>query len=290
MIRTTVKGVRRRTKPSNLERVPWRPFAVTLFDCDSTLSAVEGIDELATEPDHREAVAALTDSAMAGDVPLEDVYGERLSLLNPTQHQVRSVRNRYKAHAVPDAQAVITALQAAENETWIISGGLAEPILEFATWLGVDHDHVRAVETEFDPFAGNWWEPQRAQARYTAYTKGHLTKTHGKADVIRSSITSPGRKMLVGDGFSDLAAASAVDLFVAFAGVVNRPPVTEAAPVVITSATVAPVLALALGPQAVKDMIGGPHDQVARACWDAIDGGCLTFNDRDLAARFDSSF
>ena len=108
--------------------------------------------------------------------------------------------------------------------------------------------------------------------------------------MIQSNIATGARKMLVGDGFSDLAAASAVDLFVAFAGVVERPPVTKAAPVVITSPTLAPVLALALGPQRVKDMIGGPHDRVARACWDAIDDGYLRFNDRDLAARFDSSF
>jgi hypothetical protein len=37
-------------------------------------------------------------------------------------------------------------------------------------------------------------------------------------------------------------------------------------------------------------MIGGPHDDVARACWDAIDDGALHFNDEALAAKFDSSF
>ena len=255
---------------------------------------MEGIDELATEPNERETIAALTDSAMDGTVALEDVYGERLSMIQPTQHDVARVRNRYKRHVVRDARAVVAALRQAENETWIISGGLADPIMEFATWLGIDADHVRAVETEFDPFEGAWWDTgnghEQGKARYADYDKGHLTRSNGKADVIRANVTSPGRKLLVGDGVSDLAAAQAVDLFVAYAGVVDRPAVSDAAPVVITSETMAPVLALALGPQEVKDMIGGPHDAVARACWDAIDDGALRFNDKALGTRFSTSF
>lgn len=274
--------------------MPWRPYPVTIFDCDSTLSSVEGIDELATEPEHREAVAELTDSAMAGDVPLEAVYGERLSLLQPTQADVVSVRERYKANVVPDAKAVIAALHDAANETWVISGGLAGPVLEFTTWLGVEADRVRAVEAEFDPFEGAWWEGadghRKGEARYADFNKGHLTSSEGKADVIRAVVATKGRKLFVGDGVSDLAAAEAVDLFVAYAGVVNRPAVTDAARAVITSKTIAPILALALGPQEVKDMIGGPHDDVARSCWDAIDDGALRFNDEALAANFDSSF
>ncbi len=102
----------------------WRSYPVTLFDCDSTLSAVEGIDELPSDPEALEEVAALTDSAMQGDTPLEEVYGRRLSLLNPTRGEIRGVKSKYKAAAVPDAQAVIAALNETGTETWIISGGL----------------------------------------------------------------------------------------------------------------------------------------------------------------------
>ena len=270
--------------------MPWRPFAITLFDCDSTLSTVEGIDELATGPTDQAAIAAMTDSAMAGDVPLEDVYGQRLSLLNPTRQQILSVRDRYKANAVTDARAVIAALNHAAQDIWVVSGGLAEPVVEFATWLGVAADQVKAVGAEFDPFEGNWWADSKPDGRYHSYHKGHLTSTTGKADVIRTNVLGGGRKLLVGDGMSDLAAASAVDLFVAFAGVIDRPAVTDAAPVVITSDTLAPVLALALGPEQVKELVGGEHDHVARACWDAIDAGALRFNDQELGARFDSAF
>lgn len=52
------------------------PFDHIVFDCDSTLCAIEGIDELAR--DHKVAVAALTDRAMAGELALQDVYAQRL--------------------------------------------------------------------------------------------------------------------------------------------------------------------------------------------------------------------
>ena len=113
----------------------WRPFPVTLFDCDSTLSAVEGIEALPADPERQAEVAALTEAAMDGDTPLEDVYGRRLSLLGPNRHDVHRVKSRYKAAAVPDAQETMAVLRDAGTETWIISGGLLEPVAEFATWL-----------------------------------------------------------------------------------------------------------------------------------------------------------
>ncbi len=265
----------------------WRSYPVTLFDCDSTLSACEGIDELSADARSQEAVAALTESAMEGDLPLEDIYGHRLSLLSPTKGEIRSVRSKYKSSAVPDAQAVIAALAESGTETWIISGGLLEPVVEFATWLGVPPDRVRAVEAHFDPLDGDWWDG-RSEPRYATHDDGHLTTTNGKADVIRNSVTTEGRRLLVGDGVSDLAASTEVDLFVAYAGVVARAAVVSAAPVVIDSRSIAPVLALALGPQRVKELIGGPHDPVARTCLDAIEDGALRFNDDRLARRFTS--
>ena len=52
--------------------------------------------------------------------------------------------------------------------------------------------------------------------------------------------------MLIGDGVSDLAARDAVDLFVGFTGVVSRPHVVAESDVLITGASLAPVLELAL--------------------------------------------
>ena len=258
-----------------------------MFDCDSTLSAVEGIDELADSPEKQAAVASLTESAMDGSMPLEEVYDQRLSLLSPTRNEIRSVKAQYKANVVPDAKAVIAALTAAGAEPWIISGGLSEPVAEFATWLGVDPARVRAVGTEFNPLTGDWWQGQ-TDPHYAKHDGGHLTTSTGKADVIRDAVPGSARRLLVGDGASDLAANAEVDLFVAYAGVVARDTVVTEAPVVITSHSLAPVLALALGPERVTEMLDGPHEDVAETCFAEIDAGALHFNDEALADRFDA--
>jgi len=69
----------------------WPTFPIAIFDYDSTLSAVEGIDELAgiiesESSAYRESesggmavkVAALTKRAMEGDLPLEAGFCRRV--------------------------------------------------------------------------------------------------------------------------------------------------------------------------------------------------------------------
>ena len=53
-----------------------RRYKTVVFDCDSTLSTVEGIEELARE--RRAEVEALTVEAMRGALPLEQIFGRRM--------------------------------------------------------------------------------------------------------------------------------------------------------------------------------------------------------------------
>ena len=57
-----------------------RNFDIVCFDCDSTLSRVEGIDALARRAGVEADVAPLTDAAMVGDLRLDEVFGKRLDL------------------------------------------------------------------------------------------------------------------------------------------------------------------------------------------------------------------
>jgi phosphoserine phosphatase len=269
--------------------VRWKAHQVAIFDCDSTLATIEGIDELCQDPKARQEIADLTDAAMAGEIPLEEVYGRRLEILHPTKAEIQQLTAAYQASAVPDAREVLEALHSFDVESWVVSGGLLEPVAAFSEWLGVPSDRIRAVGATYDPLVGNWWKPG-AQPRYADHDGGELTTTSGKADVIRRSVKNPGRKLMIGDGVSDLAAAEAVDLFVGYSGVVARPNVVDEAPVVVQSTSLAPVLALILGPALVRELVDGPHDKVARTCLDAVDDGALRFNDTALAQRFDAGF
>ncbi len=197
-------------------------FGSVIFDCDSTLSAIEGVDELAIG--HREAVAALTDAAMRGAVPLETVYGERLSLIRPNREAVDALAGQYIARAVPDARATVQALLTNGVRVKILSGGLRQAILPFAAWLGVAGADVAAVDLRFN-----------ADGSYQGYDElSPLGRSGGKRTVVEGWLgTIPGPVMMVGDGMTDLEARPVVDRFVAYAGVVDRPAVTAAADAVI---------------------------------------------------------
>jgi len=265
----------------------WPPYRHVFFDCDSTLTTVEGIDVLAEQAGRSEQVELLTEAAMNGEVDLEDVYGERLAHIQPTRAQIQALRQVYKDNAVADAAMVIAVLQHLGHETYIISGGLEEPVREFGISLGVPADHIRAVGVEYDELVGSWWSHHEGQeANYLDYGRGALAVSEGKEEIVHELKGSqPGASLLVGDGTSDLLAGEAVDLFIGFGGVAARPKVEAGAPVFIRSAGLAPVLPLAAGPSAMARL----EETSYRALfWEGIARGqdATTFNDATLGVTF----
>ena len=210
-------------------------FATVIFDCDSTLSAIEGIEELASH--HRDEIVRLTEQAMRGEIPLESVYGRRLELVRPSRASVQALGARYIEALVPGARETIARLLDAGIEVRILSGGLRPPIEILARELGLPASVVAAVDVHFD-----------AAGEYAGFDDASpLTRSAGKPEIIRSWGTSLARPaMLVGDGATDLAAAEDVEMFVAFAGIIERPHVTAAADVVVRERSLAPILSLAL--------------------------------------------
>ena len=207
-------------------------FASVVFDFDSTLSGVEGIDVLAGP--RRDEVRAMTERAMSGELPLEAVYGERLALIRPTRSDIERLAEIYLDHLVPDALETLRALDFLGKRVRIVSGGLLPAVLPAARLLGLSPERVAAVDVKLDQ-AGDYVDFDR---------RSPLARAGGKADVIRGWAL-PGPVMLVGDGATDLEARPAVDAFVAFMGVVHRPSVAAGADFVISGRSLAPVLALA---------------------------------------------
>jgi phosphoserine phosphatase len=220
--------------PSARSPAPPAPrFRTVIFDCDSTLSAIEGIDELAGA--QREAIAALTDQAMRGEIPLEAVYGARLDLIRPSRDAVALLADSYIAAAIPDARDTIDALHAGGAAVHILSGGFRQAIVPFAAWLGLSEEYVHAVELHFDE-----------EGRYAGFDQSSpLTRSGGKRVVLEAGHLSLARPiLLVGDGITDLEARPAVDHFVAFAGVAARHDVTAGADTVLTAPSLRPLLDL----------------------------------------------
>lgn len=235
-----------------MTRTRWTPFDLIFFDCDSTLSTIEGIDELAKLKGKETRVSILTDKAMNGDLDLSQVYGKRLKAIRPTLGQLKEVEELYAQTIVPDAAEVIAALQFLGKEVFIISGGLVDAVRGFGRKLGVASNHIRAVELEYNELSGEWWhynEPQaQHQKTYLEYVEGPLTESSGKTQIINDlSQGYTGRRMMIGDGSSDLATKPNVDLFVGYGGVVARTKVRNESDIFIESPSLSPILPLAVG-------------------------------------------
>jgi phosphoserine phosphatase len=206
-------------------------FDIICFDCDSTLSKIEGIDELARRVGLVEEMSKLTDAAMNGEVPLEVVYERRLSLIRPDQHSIDWLADLYIAEIVEDVKEVFATLLAQGKVVHIISGGLRQAILPLANCLGLSEDHVHAVDIYFNE-----------DGSYLNYDlTSPLARTGGKALVV-SSLKGQASIVMVGDGKTDLEAKQAGAYVVGFGGVVKREIVRNSADFYTTEPTLLSVL------------------------------------------------
>ena len=206
-------------------------FDVICFDCDSTLSRIEGIDELARRVGMGEEMSKLTDLAMNGVVPLEAVYERRLSLIRPDQAGIDWLAELYIAEIVDGVKEVFAALLAQDKTVHIISGGLRQAILPLAGFLGLPESHVHAVDIYFNK-----------DGSYRDYDMNSpLARTGGKAVVV-ASLKGQGLLVMIGDGKTDLEAKQAGAFVVGFGGVVDRAIVREQADFYTTEPSLLSVL------------------------------------------------
>lgn len=179
-----------------------------LLDCDSTLSAVEGIDELGRlrGPQVFSQVERMTAEAMDGGIPLETVFARRLDLIRPTRTEVDGIAAKYLATVEPDAAEALRRIRAAGWQIAIVSGGFTEAILPLARSLGINE--VYAVGLRFDAaghYVGFDTEAPTARSRGKNAVARHLRATTGATEVV-----------MVGDGASDLEVKGDADRVIGF--------------------------------------------------------------------------
>jgi phosphoserine phosphatase len=210
------------------------PLASVWFDCDSTLAAIEGVDELLqwAPAALRTDIAALTEQAMNGTLPLADVYETRLRLLAPRREQLDRIGELYVQRLVPDAAAVVAALRHLGKQVGIISGGLLPPVQQVARFLGIPADLVHAVPIQF-----------AADGSYLDFDRrSPLWRNGGKIEVVRALPASMHPLAFVGDGITDAETRDHVDRFIGFGGVVVRPKVQALAHAFVTTKGLSGVL------------------------------------------------
>lgn len=188
---------------------------IVVCDVDSTLINDEVIDLLADAAGTRDAVAAITEKAMRGEIEFAQSLAQRVGTLRGTSAKALddvlgavTVTNgaRQLVHAVHEAGGYIIA----------VSGGFHEILDPIATQLGLDAWAANGLEVVDGAFTGRTYGPLIDAAAKANFLTSYATK---KRIPLSSTIA-------VGDGANDLAMMNIAGLSVGFCA---KPAVREAA-------------------------------------------------------------
>lgn len=216
--------------PGLLLRGPRRrlaDFRFAAFDMDSTLIAIECIDEIAALAGKGEQVAAITEAAMRGEIAdFRESLSRRLALLEgqPASLLQRVLDERLRFN--PGARELCAALKAAGLKLGLVSGGFSFFTAHVARELGMDVVRANALEIIDGRLSG----------RVLMQDWGDVVDAAEKRRFLLEHCAgfgcSPEQAIAVGDGANDLLMMGAAGLSVAYCA---KPKVREQATVSIHS-------------------------------------------------------
>lgn len=195
-----------------------KPLNAIVFDCDGTLSQIEGIDYLAKINGVEEVVCQLTHTAMTKTGISTSLYESRLNLVKPTYDQVISLAQVYCDHLSPDAEKVISVLQKLNKQVYIFSAGVNPAVQLFGAKLNVSKDNIFAVDLQFDS-QGNYVDFDRHSV---------LTSQSGKKKLVHA--LNEKRVGYIGDGMNDVAVMNDVTRFIGYGGAYYRENIQKMVP------------------------------------------------------------
>ena len=181
------------------------PARLVVFDMDSTLIDAEVIDELALEAGVGQEVAAITESAMRGEIDFQKSFSARVALLEGLSAQVlQSVADRLQFN--PGAETLINRLKHLGFKTAIISGGFSFFAQHLKSLLGIDYVFANQLDI--------------ADGVVTGKVVGDVIDGTRKAQILREIAAKEGldlqQVVAVGDGANDLPMLEIAGLGIAY--------------------------------------------------------------------------
>lgn len=218
---------------------PWylhEPIDAVVFDCDGTLSSIEGINEIASQNGAYERVKALTETAMNTTGLNAHLYEQRLALVKPNQKQLIALGESYYKQQTPDAHEVIRALQQLGKKIYITSAGLYPAVLEFGLRLDIPTENIFAVPIFFD-----------TNGAFSHYDDSSpFIDVNGKHQVVAEIKKRHPRIVYVGDGMNDVCVKDLVIRFVGYGGAYFRENIAAHSDFYIHTPSMTPLLPLCL--------------------------------------------
>lgn len=221
---------------SNWAWQPELPINSIIFDCDGTLSTLEGIDELAKDTGFPDMISQMTADAMGKTGITEEIYRKRLNLVKPSQKKVFELGHHYFENRVEDVIDVILILKRLQKKVYIISAGLLPAVYRFGEFLQIPTENIFAVDVEFD-----------SHGQYLDFDHtSPLINNNGKREIISELKKTNEKIIYIGDGLNDYAVNDLVDRFIGYGGVFYRPNIEALSQYYIATFSLAPLLALSL--------------------------------------------
>jgi phosphoserine phosphatase len=181
-------------------------LGLAVMDMDSTLINIECIDEIADLCNLKPQVAAITESAMRGEIEFAESLRRRVALLEGLEESAlhRVVDERLQLN--PGAREWIAACKRHHIQTMLVSGGFDFFAERVQALLGLDH--VRANRLEI------------INGKLTGKVLGEIVDAKAKADfliTLRDQLgLAPSQTVAIGDGANDLKMMEAAGCGVAY--------------------------------------------------------------------------
>jgi phosphoserine phosphatase len=183
-----------------------KDFGLMVMDMDSTLIAIECIDEVADMQGLKPQVAAITEAAMRGEMEFAESLRRRVALLaGLDEHALQRVYDEH-LRLSPGAETMLEALQTRGIKTLLVSGGFVFFTERLKARLGLDYAHANTLEI--------------VNGKLTGKVLGKILDAQGKADwllKIRDELgLKPEQVIAMGDGANDLKMMAQAGISIAY--------------------------------------------------------------------------
>jgi phosphoserine phosphatase len=182
-----------------------RAKRLIVFDVDSTLIQQEVIEMLAARAGAEEAVSAITDAAMRGELDFAESLHQRVGTLAGLPAEVLD-EVADDVELTPGARTTIRTLRRLGYHVGVVSGGFRQVIQPLADELMLDFVAANVLEV--------------VDGKLTGRVVGEIVDRAGKAKALRDFASQAGVPMAqtvaVGDGANDIDMLSAAGLGIAF--------------------------------------------------------------------------